>query len=161
MKLPYPYRGLAMLSALIVLLPAAAWRYAVSGTVRTAIECRRLRAQTAAIPAAPSDSAAFVAGTRDMLLSGLLLGHAGCDVQVTGYTPVVTDCQGALAVHTAELSMAGTFADLLHSLHRIERAAPECVVRSVCWSLAADRAAKSERLTLTLYVQQLVKTERP
>lgn len=159
MIMPYRYRGLAMLSALIVLLPAAAWRYALRDTVLTAMECRRLYAQTTDVQDMPAESESASVGTRDMLLSGLLLDHIGGDVLVSAYTPAVTKRQGRLAVHTAELTLTGTFAGLLQALYRIECETPECIVRSVRWHLTTDRGAGGERLLLTMYVQQLVKTE--
>ena len=47
MKLSYKYRGAAYLFLLVVLLPWAAWYYALGDTVRAAFECRRLTARLA------------------------------------------------------------------------------------------------------------------
>jgi len=80
-------------------------------------------------------------------------------VRVTGYTPAVTERRGSLALHTAEVALTGTFAELLRILHRIEREVPECAVRSAVWRLTEDRAAPNGRLTLTMYIQQICKTD--
>lgn len=159
MKLPYRYRGLAMMIALLILLPAAAWRYAIRDTVRTASECLKLRAEISALPDTAEDAASGLRNRRELILSGLLLDHIGRDVRVTGYTPAVTERRGSLALHTAEVALTGTFAELLRILHRIEREVPECAVRSAVWRLTEDRAAPNERLTLTMYIQQICKTD--
>lgn len=159
MKLPYRYRGLAMMFALLILLPAAAWRYALRDTVRTASECLKLRAEISALPDTTEDAASGLRNRRELILSGLLLDHIGRDVRVTGYTPAVTERRGTLALHTAEVALTGTFAELLRILHHIEHEAPECAVRSAVWRLTEDRAAPNGRLTLTMYIQQICKTD--
>lgn len=159
MKLPYRYRGLATTIALLVLLPAAAWRYALHDTVRTAAECMRLRAEISAIPDTDENIAVGSYGRQELILSGLLLDHIGRDVRVTGYTPAVTERQGSLVLHTAEIAMVGTFAELLQIMQRLEREVPECTLRSAVWRLTEDRATKNMQLTLTLYIQQIRKTD--
>lgn len=163
MKLPYAYRGLAMAAALFLLLPAATWSYALRDTLRTAAECRRLRIGTAEAneesDAARDGEEPFMRGG-EAVLSGRLLDYAHEGTAVTGYTPATTLRQGGLELHTAELTLSGTFADLLHVLHRIESDAAACAVRSVVWQTATDRASRSERLTLTIYAEQLVEIEK-
>lgn len=94
MKLPYRYRGLAMMIALLILLPAAAWRYALRDTVRTASECLKLRAEISALPDTAEDAASGLRNRRELILSGLLLDHIGRDVRVTGYTPRLPNAEG-------------------------------------------------------------------
>ncbi len=160
MNLPYRYRGLAMTTALLVLLPAVAWRHALSDTLRTACECRRLRTRISTVPETYSDSNDTFSDRRELILSGMILGLVPDNVSVTGCTPSITERQGTLEVHTAELTMTGTFADLLRAMHFIEREVPECAVHSAVWRITADHTARSRQLTLTLYIQQLVKTDR-
>ena len=75
MKLPYKYRGAVLLASLTVVLPWAAWRFALGDTFGTWRECRRLCVQLAAMAPAPAPGervAAVVQGS-ELVFSGLLL----------------------------------------------------------------------------------------
>lgn len=97
MKLPYKYRGAVLLASLTVVLPWAAWRFALGDTFGTWRECRRLCVQLAAMAPAPAPGervAAVVQGS-ELVFSGLLLDTVrqaadSVGVQVTGYEPLVT-----------------------------------------------------------------------
>lgn len=54
MTLPYRYRGVVLLSLIVLVLPWAAWRFALRDTFGAWRDCRRLSAQLAATPAAES-----------------------------------------------------------------------------------------------------------
>lgn len=163
MKLPYKYRGAVLLALLAVVLPLAAWRFALRDTFGAWRDCRRLSAQLAAVPAAetiPQPDAA-VAGGPELVRSGLLLDAVrqaadSTGVQVSGYEPLVTLAQDGLAVHTAQLALTGSFASLLRVVGELERTLPRCRLRSLVWQCAADRRTRRMQLTLTLYIQQIV-----
>lgn len=114
MKLPYKYRGAVLLASLTVVLPWAAWRFALGDTFGTWRECRRLCVQLAAMAPAPAPGervAAVVQGS-ELVFSGLLLDTVrqaadSVGVQVRGYEPLVTLARDGLAVHTAQLTLAG------------------------------------------------------
>ena len=162
MKLPYAYRGLVMTVSLLLLLPAAAWRYALRDTVRAAAECLRMRDITAAMPEHTGIGATPPAAFGDDIVSsGRILDYARQDAAITGYAPVVTERQGTTALHTAEIEFTGEFAETLRALHRIETEATQCAVRAAAWRIKARRAPQSEQLTLTIHVEQLVKNENP
>lgn len=54
MTLPYRYRGVVLLSLIVLVLPWAAWRFALRDTFGAWRDCRRLSAQLSATPAAES-----------------------------------------------------------------------------------------------------------
>ena len=155
MKLPYKYRGAVLLASLTVVLPWAAWRFALGDTFGTWRECRRLCVQLAAMAPAPAPGervAAVVQGS-ELVFSGLLLDTVrqaadSVGVQVTGYEPLVTLARDGLAVHTAQLTLAG--------VGELERTLPRCRLRSLGWQSSADRRTRCLQLTLTLYIQQVV-----
>ena len=74
MTLPYRYRGVVLLSLIVLVLPWAAWRFALRDTFGAWRDCRRLSAQLAATPAAESrgPAAAGVQGAELILSGGLL-----------------------------------------------------------------------------------------
>ena len=61
-----------------------------------------------------------------------------------------------LAVHTAQLTLAGGYAPLLRVVGELERTLPRCRLRSLGWQSSADRRTRCLQLTLTLYIQQVV-----
>ena len=132
MTLPYRYRGVVLLSLIVLVLPWAAWRFALRDTFGAWRDCRRLSAQLAATPAA---------------------------VQVAGYEPLVTLRQDGLAVHTARLTLTGGCTALLRVVAELERALPRCRLRSMEWRTATDRRTRRLQLILTLYIQQIVLKE--
>ncbi len=164
MNVGYKYRGGLMVIGLFVMLPIVVWRYAVGNTVRTVFECRHLHRELEVSTDSVGQRFAepYRCGEQDLILSGVILDSL-CDyldgggVHVSGYTPVVTGQNGPLSLHTAELILTGDFHDMLLTLHHIETSFSECVVRSAVWRVVQDRAARAERLTLTVYVEQLVK----
>ena len=163
MKLPYKYRGAVLLASLTVVLPWAAWRFALGETFGTWRGCRRLCVQLAAMAPAPAPGervAAVVQGS-ELVFSGLLLDTVrqaadSVGVQVTGYEPLVTLARDGLAVHTAQLTLAGGYAPLLRVVGELERTLPRCRLRSLGWQSSADRRTRCLQLTLTLYIQQVV-----
>ena len=165
MTLPYRYRGVVLLSLIVLVLPWAAWRFALRDTFGAWRDCRRLSAQLAATPAAESrgPAAAGVQGA-DLILSGGLLdtvrlAAAHAAVQVAGYEPLVTLRQDGLAVHTARLTLTGGCTALLRVVAELERALPRCRLRSMEWRTATDRRTRRLQLILTLYIQQIVLKE--
>lgn len=163
MKLPYKYRGAVMLALLTVVLPWAAWRFALRDTFGAWRDCRRLCVQLAAMaPApAPGERGADVVQGPELVFSGLLLDTVrlaadSVGVQVTGYEPLVTFARDGLAVHTAQLTLTGGYAPLLRVVGELERTLPRCRLRSLGWQCAADRRTRRMQLTLTLYIQQIL-----
>ena len=133
MTLPYRYRGVVLLSLIVLVLPWAAWRFALRDTFGAWRDCRRL-------------SAAGVQGAELILSGGLLdtvrLAAAHAAVQVAGYEPLVTLRQDGLAVHTARLTLTGGCTALLRVVAELERALPRCRLRSMEWRTATDRRTR-------------------
>ena len=104
---------------------------------------------------------ACAADGRELVLSGALLAAvrpaaAESDVQVSGYEPLVSVRYDGLAVHTAQLTLTGGYGPLLRVVAALERTLPACRLRTLEWRAAPDRRTRRMRLTLTLYVQQIV-----
>lgn len=163
MTLPYRYRGAVMLALLAVVLPWAAWHFALRDTFGAWRDCRRLCARLVATApsAGPGEPAAAVAQGAELVLSGLLLDavrQAAADVfvEVAGYEPLELLRRDGLAVHTARLTLTGGYAALLRVVGELERTLPQCRLRSLGWRCAADRRTRRMRLTLTLYIEQIV-----
>ncbi|WP_295940249.1 hypothetical protein [uncultured Alistipes sp.] len=162
MKLPYKYRGVLLLALLVILLPWAAWRFALRDTVGAWRDCRRLGVQLAAAPPQVQEQQSVqVAQDREMILSGLLLdavrqAAARRSAEVTGYEPLVTLQQDGLEIHTAQLTLSGSYAALLQVVGELERSLPGCRLCSLEWRTAADRRTRRTSLGLKFYVQQVV-----
>lgn len=161
MKLPYAYRGLMMLGALLVVLPWTTWRFALRDTFAAWRDCRRFARELSVVasgsrPSQPiaSDEAA------ELLLSGRLLDtlrrHAPCGIAVIGYLPVVGETQDGLAVHTARLELTGGFHALLPAMRLLERHLPDCRIRSLEWRMRTEPGTRRRQLVLTVHVQQIV-----
>ena len=152
MNLPYRYRGLSLVGLLALLLPWAAWHFALSDTFGAWRECGRLERRLDAL--APTTGATVPAAVEapELILSGGLLDSvrrfAPAGVRATGYVPVTTLRQDGIEIHTAQLTLTGPFAELLRTVETLERRLPACRLRSAEWQTAT-------RLTLTLYIQQL------
>ena len=76
MNLPYRYRGLGLLALLVLALPWAAWRFALSDTFGAWRECGRLERRLDALaPTTPATGAAVPAAVEapELILSGGLL----------------------------------------------------------------------------------------
>lgn len=166
MTLPYKYRGVLLLTLLVLVLPWAAWRFALRDTFDAWRDCRRLSAQLASMmPAAEGgEPSADVAQGSELVLSGLLLDSvrqaaANAAVQVAGYEPLVTLQQDGMAVHTAQLTLTGGYTALVRVVAELEHKLPRCRLRSMVWRTATDRRARRTQLILTLYIQQIVLKE--
>lgn len=164
MTLPYKYRGIVMLSLLAVVLPWAAWRFALRDTLGAWRDCVRLSARLETLAPDTVRPLALTAGERELVLSGGLLeavrpAAAEYGVRVAGYEPLVTLRQDGMAVHTAQLTLTGGCTALLRVVGELERALPRCRLRTLEWRAAADRRTRRTQLTLTLYVQQIVLKE--
>lgn len=167
MNVPYKYRGVALLALLIIILPGAAWRFALSDTFGAWRECRRLVRRLeilAPTPATDLSAASPAAQTPELILSGALLDSvrrfAPAGVRATGYQPVVTLRQDGIAIHTAQLTLTGAFADLLLTVGQLERRLPACRLRSAEWCTVVQPRTRRTQLVLTLYLQQpTLKTE--
>lgn len=161
MTLPYRYRGIALLAALIVVLPWAAWRFALRDTCTAWRDCRRLAARLETFAPETVQPTVVTADTRELVLSGGLLdtvrrAAAEYSVQVAGYEPLITAEHDGVAVHTAQLTLTGSYVPLLRIVDTLERTLPDCRLRSLGWQAAADRRTRKMQLTLTLYIQQIV-----
>lgn len=159
MKLPYPYRGLVMLAALVLLLPWTVWRFALHDTVVAWHACRRLETRLSATPAYPAEKAP--AAAPELILSGRLLdtvrrAAVGHDVEVTGYEPSAEAGKDDSAIHTAQVTLTGNFRALLRTLRALEDATTGCRLCALAWHSDTDRRTRRKRLMLTVYVQQLV-----
>ena len=151
MNLPYRYRGLGLLALLVLALPWAAWRFALSDTFGAWRECGRLERRLDAL--APTTPAP------ELILSGGLLDSmrrfAPAGVRATGYVPVTTLRQDGIEIRTAQLTLTGPFAELLRTVDALERHLPACRMRSAEWQTVVQPRTRRTQLTLTLHIQQL------
>lgn len=162
MNLPYRYRGLSLVGLLALLLPWAAWHFALSDTFGAWRECGRLERRLDALaPTTPATGATVPAAVEapELILSGGLLDSvrrfAPAGVRATGYVPVTTLRQDGIEIHTAQLTLTGPFAELLRTVETLERRLPACRLRSAGWQTATRPRTRRTQLTLTLYIQQL------
>ena len=161
MTLPYKYRGIVLLAGLAVVLPWAAWHFALRDTCAAWRDCRHMGARLETLAPETAQPAAAGAGERELVLSGGLLdtvrrAAAERAVQVAGYEPLVTAEHDGVAVHTAQLTLTGGYASLLRVVDTLERTLSACRLRSLVWQAVPDRRTRKIRLTLTLYIQQIV-----
>lgn len=160
MTVPYRYRGAALLFLLLVVLPWAAWRYALHDTFAAWRACRALerRVERLTPEAAKAGDPVLGRTAPEAILSGGLLDTlrrmAPASVGVAGYRPVVTLREDGIGIHTAEVTLAGPWHDLLRTMHRLEKELSACRLRTVEWSLATEPRTRAPRLVLTLYIQQ-------
>ena len=95
----------------------------------------------------------------ELILSGGLLDSvrrfAPAGVRATGYVPVTTLRQDGIEIHTAQLTLTGSFTELLRTVETLERRLPACRLRSAEWQTATRPRTRRTQLTLTLYIQQL------
>lgn len=151
-----------MAAALVVLLPVAAWRFALAGSFATWRECRRLEKRLEQVAPTASDSDMSVRNgitTSDLILSGALLDtvrrYAAPELCITGYLPVTTSQQDGIEIRTAQLMLTGSFHELLQSVQALEEHLPECRLRSLQWQTVVQHRTRKPQLVLTLYIQQL------
>ena len=133
MNLPYRYRGLGLVGLLALLLPWAAWHFALSDTFGAWRECGRLERRLDALaPTTPATGATVPAAVEapELILSGGLLD-------------------------SAQLTLTGPFTELLRTVERLERRLPACRLRSAEWQTATRPRTRRTQLTLTLHIQQL------
>ena len=162
MNLPYRYRGLGLLALLVVALPWAAWRFALSDTFGAWRECGRLERRLDALaPTTPATGASdgTAVGAPELILSGGLLDSvrrfAPTGVRATGYVPAVTLQQDGIEIRTAQLTLTGPFAELLRTVDALERRLPACRLRSAEWQTMTQPRTRRTQLTLMLHIQQL------
>lgn len=162
MNLPYRYRGLSLVGLLALLLPWAAWHFALSDTFGAWRECGRLERRLDALaPTTPATGATVPAAVEapELILSGGLLDSvrrfAPAGVRATGYVPVTTLRQDGIEIHTAQLTLTGPFTELLRTVETLERRLPAYRLRSAEWQTATRPRTRRTQLTLTLYIQQL------
>ena len=141
MNLPYRYRGLGLVGLLALLLPWAAWHFALSDTFGAWRECGRLERRLDALaPTTPATGATVPAAVEapELILSGGLL-----------------DSVRRFEIHTAQLTLTGPFAELLRTVETLERRLPACRLRSAEWQTVTRPRTRRTQLTLMLYIQQL------
>ena len=164
MTLPYRYRGVVLLSLIVLVLPWAAWRFALRDTFR------RMARLPAALRTACGDACGGEQGGRRRRAGGRTdsfgrvaryrpAGRGACRGAGRGLRAAVTLRQDGLAVHTARLTLTGGCTALLRVVAELERALPRCRLRSMEWRTATDRRTRRLQLILTLYIQQIVLKE--
>lgn len=166
MSIPYKYRGILQLSLLVVALPWCAWRFALRGTFGTWRDCRRLAVRLETLAPVTPHPAAVGTEDRELILSGGLLDSVRRAallqaVQVVGYEPRVTEERDGVAVHTAQLTLTGSYIPLLRVVDALDRTLPNCRVRTLGWQTAIDRPTRNRQLILTLYIEQAVLKNQP
>lgn len=162
MKISYRYRGLLRLVLLFVVLPGAAWQLSLRGSFATWRDCRRLDRAVAAADirnAVPEHAKPASTACPELILSGLLLDSvrqcAPPGVRTTDYLPAVTLQEAGIALHTAQITLTGTYANLLQTVYTLEQRLPACRIRSATWRTTAHPRTRQRQIRLTLYVQQL------
>ena len=162
MNLPYRYRGLGLVGLLALLLPWAAWHFALSDTFGAGRECGRLERRVDALaPTTPATGATVPAAVEapELILSGGLLDSvrrfAPAGVRATGYVPVTTLRQDGIEIHTAQLTLTGPFTELLRRGEPRERRRPAGRLRAAEGQTTTRPRTRRTQLTLTLYIQQL------
>lgn len=160
MTLNYNYRGLALLALLVVVLPIGAWHFALGDTFATWCDCRQLSARLQTLAPEPAHPTPVVAEGSELILSGGLLdtvrrAAAELPVRVAGYEPLVTAEHDGIAVHTARVTLTGSYPGLLGVVAKLEKSLPGCRFRSLEWHTVAERRTRRPQLLLTLYIQQV------
>lgn len=163
MTLPNKYRGIAWL-LLIVALPGAAWHFAVGETAGVWAECRSMAARLSRLEPGASQYSPLLPDKRELILSGVLLDTVRRaaeehGVRVAGYEPRITSKEDGLAVHTAQITLTGSYTTLLQLTARIGDALPACRLRTMEWRTRTDRQTRRRQLILILYVQQIVQIQ--
>lgn len=166
MTVPRKYLGLIRLVSLFVLAPVALWYLSIGDAVRLAAECRRLerridvmsgRTKTASVPLCIDNKELVMSGE---LLTVILPFAAKNGVRVGDYAPSVTLRQGVAEVHTAPLTMSGTFSSILRTIYRVETDVPSCKPVSLHFGIVSSPNGRDNaRLEATLYLEQLIKTD--
>jgi hypothetical protein len=159
------YRGLLMLAGLLVAVPWIAYRLAIADTVRMGRELRRTETEIARLQnqAVTQRSAGSVAlrSVSDLqsgdLIPRIMDCEAGGRCVVVKYTPYITESRDGLAVHTAELVLSGTYADLLRLIERIEERESSCRLVSATFRSITQRQRRQTQLHVTLILQQITK----
>ena len=138
MTVPRKYLGFIRLVSLFVLAPVALWYLSIGDAVRLAAECRRLERRI-----------------------DVLSGRTKTDsAPLYDYAPSVTLRLGAAEVHTASLTMSGTFSSILRTIYRIETDVPSCKPVSLHFGIVSPPNGRDNaRLEATLYLEQLIKTD--
>lgn len=162
MKLPYQYKGLVYIAALVIVLPWLAWSFAVRDTVGAWLDCRHLDTQLAKMPLqAASVSSPVGDRSTDLVLSGHLLDvvrQGATGIAIAGYEPHVTLQQDGIRIHTARMTLSGDFAALLQVVNRLEDSLPHCRLSSLGWQSSTDRRSGKTQLTLIIYIEQIIKS---
>lgn len=166
MNIPQKYIGLTQLAALFVIAPVALWHLSTGDAVRLAAECRRLEKRIEAMSGQTNtNSSQAYTFDRELVMSGelltMILPFASADATSVGdYAPSVTLRQGRAEVHTASLTMSGTFSSILRTIYRIETDIPSCKPVSLHLGIVSPPNGRGkERLDATLYLEQLIKTD--
>lgn len=164
MKIPFAYRGLVLALLLAALLPWAAAHFALRPAYAAWRDCRRMQARLAILVPRTAEPVAWDAGSPEVVLSGALLdtlrrAAATFPVQVAAYEPALTMQQDGWAVHTARVTLGGSYADLLRVVQALERSLPHCRMRTLEWRTTTEPRTRQVRLTLTFYMQQILRNK--
>ncbi|MDL2319682.1 hypothetical protein LJC45_00925 [Alistipes sp. OttesenSCG-928-B03] len=160
------YKGLLYLAALLVVVPWFVYRVAIADTVRmkrelkqTQREIVRLQNQSRSEGAA---TGAIAGNALELQSGGLIPRITDCEADarctVVKYTPYVTESRDGLAVHTAELVLSGTYADLVRLVERAETQLASCRLVSANFKSIRQRQRKPTQLQVTLVLQQICKS---
>ncbi|MCL2562123.1 MAG: hypothetical protein FWE10_07405 [Rikenellaceae bacterium] len=159
------YKGLLMLAGLLIVVPYLVYRVAIADTVRMNREMKRTERQITRLQNQSRTERAAegaVLQTVSDIQSGDLLPRimdcdAGARCVVVKYTPCITESRDGLAVHTAELVLSGTYADLLRLIERIETDIGSCRLVSATFRSIVQRQRRQTQLHVTLILQQIIK----
>lgn len=160
------YLGLIRLVSLFVLAPVVLWYLSIGDAVTLAAECRRLERRIDVMSGrTKTDSVPLYIDNKELVMSGELLTvilpfAAKNGVRVGDYAPSVTLRQGVAEVHTAPLTMSGTFSSILRTIYRVETDVPSCKPVSLHFGIVSSPNGRDNaRLEATLYLEQLIKTD--
>lgn len=166
MNVPYKYRGAGLLVLLLLLLPWVSWQYALRDTFGAWRDCRRLRNQMQQIVQTGRESAASPISGPALLSDGALVREllpeaSRHQVTLRDYKPLVSSRIEGLEVHTAALTMEGSYAGILRVVYHFERHFPCCKSVSLRFNGVVSPDRRRRHTEATLYIEQIVETDKP
>lgn len=155
------YKGLLYLTGLLVAAPWLVYNIAIYDTVKLDRELKRAQEEIAQLQGRRSDAPTMVAEVSSGLDNGELIPRimdcdAGRRCAVVKYTPYITESRDGLSVHTAELILSGTYADLVCLVERAETGASGSRLVSASFRSIRQRQRKQTQLQVTLVLQQII-----
>lgn len=169
MKTKSRFRGIVYLTALIILLPWAAYSLAVKKTVSAWKDCRKLDKEISITEAHAGQKPAVYEllpdsdMSRDIIAGGEFMetvsGRAREQkVTIERFAPFITGDESGIKTITAEMDLAGGYVALIKVINSIEKEIPGCRIMSVSFHSTKELRTGKDKLTSTIIVQQIILT---